>query len=64
MPEFWGGEVHSGGGEAASELLMSGPAWGWGAGSEEAAGARQAPGRTGTFLSHEHSLQASNCCLP
>lgn len=31
-----------------------------GTGSE----ARQSPGRTGTFLSHEHSLQASSCCPP
>lgn len=38
------------------------PVWGWrGIG---AAGARPSPGRAGTFLSHEHSLQASNCCLP
>lgn len=77
VSSVFGGKLRSGGegswegrpvlgaqkaGEAASELLMWEPVWGWrGLG---AAGARQSPGKAGTFLSHERSLQASKCCLP
>lgn len=62
MPGFWGGEAHSGWGAQLQSSWCQG--WAGVEGGEEAAGARQAAGSAGTFLSHEHSLQASNCRLP